>query len=82
MVCGSSELVYKRNVDSLKIPRLAKQNLVGFLTGVWKMRAPIQIVDGKGQAHERDKKIPSGQEVVYVAFWQGTWPCSVLVLRI
>lgn len=46
------------------------------------MRAPIQIVDGKGQAHERDKKIPSGQEVVYVAFWQGTWPCSVVVLRI
>lgn len=35
------------------------------------MRTPIQIVDSKGLAHERgEKKIPSGQEVVYVAFWQ------------
>lgn len=67
---------------SLKIPRLAKQNLLGLLMGVWERRTPIQIVDGKGQAHERAKKIPSGQEVDYVAFWQGTWPCSVLVLKI
>lgn len=67
---------------SLKIPRLAKQNLLGLLMGVWERRTPVQIVDGKGQAHEREKKIPSGQEVVYVVFWQETWPCSALVLKI
>lgn len=48
---------------SLKIPRLAEQNLLGLLMGVWKTRTPIQIVDSKGWAHERGKKIPSGQEV-------------------
>lgn len=49
---------------SLKIPRLAEQNLLGLLMGVWKMRTPIQIVDSKGLAHERGKKrFPLGKRL-------------------
>lgn len=49
---------------SLKIPKLAKQNLLGLLMGAWERRTPIQIVDGKGQAHERGKKrFPLGKRL-------------------